>query len=188
MTTHAQPIVTWSTRDGETRKAVRAGGLVHAAGSVAALRAFSSLAWLISALVGKDAKLAPSFLSGAGLAERIHETFVHSAILPAISAFLVDVVVPHAPLFAVLIAFGDLAVGISLSLGFLTRLGGAVAIFRALTNVAIGGGLGMDTIGFNALLAFAGVVAIVTGAGRLWGIDGWLRHEYPDNRVLRFLS
>lgn len=162
--------------------------IAHSRAAVACLRMFSSIAWLSSALVGKDAKLAPSFLSGAGLRDRIDDTFSHSAIAPVISDFLRDVVAPHAEVFAILVAIGDLAVGISLALGLLTRLGGSLAILRAATNIAIAGKLGMDVIGFNAMLAFAGGMAIATAAGRRWGVDAYLRRRWPDSRLLGCLA
>lgn len=48
-----------------------------------------------------------------------------------------------------MIGFGDLAIGISLSLGLFTRLGGTLAIVRAVTNILVAGGAGADTVGFN---------------------------------------
>lgn len=162
--------------------------IVHSCAAVACLRAFSSLAWLSSALVGKDAKLAPSFLSGAGLTDRVSDTFVHSAIAPSIADLLRDIVLPHAQLFAILIGVGDLAIGLSLALGLFTRLGGAMAILRAMVNIAIGAKLGMDTIGFNAMLACAGAIALVTAAGRQWGVDGYLRRRWPESSVLRLVA
>ena len=163
----------------------RAEGVGHATAGIVCLRMFSSLAWLISAFVGKDAKLAPSFLSGAGLAQRVSDTFVHSAIAPFVSDLLRNVVLPHAQLFAIFIAAGDLAIGVSLSLGLFTRAGGMLAIVRALMNIAIAGKLGMDTLGFNALLAFVGAVAIVSAAGRRWGVDVLLLRRWPASRLLR---
>jgi hypothetical protein len=62
--------------------------------SIVWLRLISSLAWLDSALVGKDAKLSYAFLSGLELAKRIGETFVLTAVTPALSALLRNVVLP----------------------------------------------------------------------------------------------
>ena len=146
--------------------------LRHASAAVVCLRVGSSLAWLDSAFVGKDAKWAPSFLSGAGLAERIRDTFAHSAATPQVAALLRDVVLPHAQIFAVLIAVGDSIAGICLFLGLFARLGGAVAILRACVNVAVAAGMGADAIGYNAMLALAGALVIWTDAGRIAGIDG----------------
>jgi len=72
----------------------------HARSSIVWLRVISSLAWLDSALVGKDAKLSYAFLSGAELAKRIGETFVFTAVTPGVSALLRNVALPHAQIFA----------------------------------------------------------------------------------------
>jgi hypothetical protein len=58
----------------------------HARGSIVWLRVISSLAWLDSALVGKDAKLSYAFVSGVELAKRTGETFVFTAVTPGVSA------------------------------------------------------------------------------------------------------
>ena len=170
------------------RGANRTALVEHAPSAVACLRMFASLAWLSSALVGKDAKLATSFLSGAGLTQRVSDTFIHSAVAPIVSEFLQNIVLPHAHLFAILIGVGDLAIGVSLALGLFTRVGGAFAILRAGVNIAIGAGLGMDTIGFNAMLAFVGAVAIVTAAGRRFGVDAYLWRRWPDSRLLLYVA
>jgi hypothetical protein len=114
----------------------------HAVGAVVFLRIMSSLAWLDSAFVGKDAKFAAAFLSGAGLADAITQKFVNTALTPSVVNVLQNIVLPHAMIFALLIAFGDLAIGLSLFLGLFTRLGGALAIVRAITNILVAGGRG----------------------------------------------
>jgi uncharacterized membrane protein YphA (DoxX/SURF4 family) len=148
----------------------------------------SSLAWLDSAFVGKDAKLAAAFLSGAELVKKVNETFIHTAVTPGVSALLRNVVLPNAQIFAITIGFGDLAIGISLLFGFLTRLGGTFAIMRAVTNILVAGGAGPDTVGFNTMLITAGAIALATGAGRRFGIDAVLLTRWPNVRLLRFLT
>jgi uncharacterized membrane protein YphA (DoxX/SURF4 family) len=101
---------------------------------------------------------------------------------------LQNIVLPNATIFAMLIAFGDLAIGISLSLGLLTRLGGMLAIMRATTNILIAGGAGPDTIGFNAMLIVAGMICITTGAGRNYGIDRFLLARWPSLAFLRLIA
>lgn len=160
----------------------------HANAAVVWLRLVTSLAWLESALYGKDAKLAPSFFDGSGLAERVTTTFVHTAVSPAIADLLRTVVAPNAHLFAVMLGIGDLAIGISLALGLFTKLGAAGEIVRAVTNLLVAGASGADTQGFNVLLILAGVIAIVTCSGRRFGIDAWLVSRYPSARALRVVS
>jgi uncharacterized membrane protein YphA (DoxX/SURF4 family) len=159
----------------------------HAVGAVVFLRMMSSLAWLDSAFVGKDAKFAPAFLSGAGLVDVITQKFVHTALTPTVVNVLQNIVLPNATIFASLIAFGDLAIGLSLSLGLFTRLGGTLAIVRAITNILVAGGAGADTIGFNAMLMVAGAICITTGAGRYYGIDRFLLARWPSVGFLRLI-
>jgi uncharacterized membrane protein YphA (DoxX/SURF4 family) len=163
-------------------------GINYAVSAIVFLRVMSSLAWLDSAFIGKDAKLAASFLSGAGLADTITQKFIQTALSPAVVNILQNIVLPHASVFAPLIAFGDLAIGLSLSLGLFTRLGGALAIVRAMINIFVAGGAGTDTIGFNVMLIVAGIICITTGAGRRYGIDGFLLKRWPSVAFLRFIA
>jgi hypothetical protein len=158
-------------------------GINHAVGAVVFLRIMSSLAWLDSAFVGKDAKLTAAFLSGTRFAD-----FVHTAVTPTVVNLLQNIVLPHAKIFALLIASADLAIGLSLSLGLFTRLGGTLAIVRAITNILVAGGAGADTIGFNAMLIVAGAICITTGAGRSYGIDRFLLARWPSVAWLRFIA
>jgi hypothetical protein len=160
----------------------------HARAALIWLRVLSSLAWIDSAFIGKDAKVAPAFFSGRALGARIHDTFVHTALDSRIAHVLTAIVLPHVADFAVLIAVADAAAGISLLLGFATRLGGAIAIARALTNIAVAGGLGPDTIGYNGMLAVAGALCMWTAAGREFGIDGKLIDRFPMSGALRLIA
>jgi hypothetical protein len=95
--------------------------LRHTHSSIVWLRVISSLAWLDSAFVGKDAKLSAAFLSGGELIKKVNETFIHTAVPPAVSSLLRNVVLPNAQIFAIMIG-GDLAIGVSLLFGFLRVL------------------------------------------------------------------
>jgi hypothetical protein len=110
-------------------------GIKHVVTAIVFLRVMSSLAWLDGAFIGKDAKLAPSFLSGAGLGDTVAQKFVHTALSPAVVNILQNIALPRASVFAQFVAFGDLAIGPSLSLGLFIRLGGTLAIVRAMTNI-----------------------------------------------------
>ncbi len=167
---------------------IRPATIVHAKAAIVWLRILSSFAWIDSAFIGKNAKLAPAFVHGPGLAQRIHDTFVHSALDPRIAHLLTTVVAPHAALFAALIAIADVAIGASLLLGLLTRFGSAVAITRAVTNILVAGGLGADTVGFNAMLAAAAAICMWTAAGRKLGLDGALINRYPKAGTLRLVA
>ena len=174
----------------QPREGISTVRLVAASGCLALLRALSSYSWLSGALVGSDAKLRPDFLSGSGLSERITapETgFAHTALTEGLSSFLTGTVVPHASLFAWAIALSELAIGLSLLFGLFSRLGGLLAILRALTNVLIAGAT-PDTLGHNYMLALAGLVVMISAAGRAYGIDRVLIAQFPNSRLLRLFS
>ncbi len=167
---------------------VRPTTLRNTKSAIVWLRICSSLAWLDSAFVGKDAKLAPAFLHGGALISRIHTTFVHTAIDSRVAQLLNWYVAPHAALFALLIAAADVAAGVSLALGLFVRLGATIAILRALVNILVAGGAGTDTIGYNLMLIVAAAICIGTAAGRKFGLDSQLIDRFPRNSVLRLIA
>jgi hypothetical protein len=168
--------------------AVRRTTVQNTKSAVVWLRLCSSLAWLDSAFVGKDAKFHAAFLHGGDLVARIQTTFVHTAIDSRVAQLLGWYVVPHAALFALLIAAADAAAGLSLGLGFFVRAGATIAILRALVNIAVAGRAGTDTIGYNAMLIVAATICIGTAAGRKFGLDGRLIERFPRSRLLRYFA
>jgi uncharacterized membrane protein YphA (DoxX/SURF4 family) len=79
-------------------------------------------------------------------------------------------------------------IGLSLALGLLTRAGAVFAMIRATVNILVAGGMGMDTVGFNAMLFVAALIVVVTGAGRFYGLDRSLRQTWPGSRFLQLLT
>jgi uncharacterized membrane protein YphA (DoxX/SURF4 family) len=161
--------------------------VLRAVPAIAMLRIFTSYGWLASAFTGKDAKWAPSFIDGSALVDRIHTTFVLTAV-PGVADVLTAVVVPHAAIFAVSIALGDTFAGLSLLFGFATRLGGVVSALRAFTNILVAAGAGADAVGFNEMLIVAGVICAVCAAGRKWGIDARLVAMSRDGDAIRLIA
>jgi len=162
--------------------------MLRATGALALLRLLSSYIWLNGAFIGPDAKFASPFLAGPGLASRITGGFVHTALTSGIASWLTTTVVPHASLFAWLLALGEAAVGISMLLGVFTRLGSVLAIAQAIVNILVVGGAGADTIGQNYLLIILSLAFIAAAAGRTYGIDGILLRRFPHSRVVRLLA
>lgn len=97
--------------------------------------------------------------------------------------FLETTVVPHAGVFGWLIALGELAVGVGLLLGFLTRVasaGGAVLMLAiALGQAKPEPGAAWDdwiTSGLTPKLAFLLLVLLcAVNPGKVWGLDGTRR-------------
>ncbi len=155
-----------------------------------ALRIATSWNWINGAFFGADKKISSAFLDGSFLKSRIGGPtgFAHTAVSPGIRHFLIHTVAVHAELFAWVIFLGEAVAAISLLLGLFTRIGGLVAVLSAVANLLAAGGGGADTIGQNYLLLVLGIVFCVVGAGRWFGIDGWLQARYPTTRWLRIVG
>jgi len=89
--------------------------------------------------------------------------------------FLETTVLPHATLFATLQTFGEVAVGIGLLFGLLTRLTALVGLFLAINFGLATQWMSFGQQGFHVLLTTSMLIFLVTGAGRVWGVDRWLR-------------
>lgn len=101
--------------------------------------------------------------------------------------FVANVVIPNFTLFAWIIFLAELLVGLSLLTGTLTRLGAAVGLLMALNL-----GIGLLAVpnewpwSYVMLAMFHGIF-LVTAAGRVLGVDGWLRRRSPG-RMVRALT
>ena len=95
-------------------------------------------------------------------------------------AFIEGVVLPHPVFFSYLVAFGELAIGISLITGCLVRMASSFGAFHNLNiylAVAIpAGGAG---VGLNRIFIFLHLIFVMTSAGRALGVDGFLKKKFP---------
>ena len=134
-------------------------------------------------------KLPPDFApaAGKGLMDWLQLEVQHPAF-SFYGNFVANVVIPNFTLFAWLIFLAELVVGLSLLTGTLTRLGAGLGLLMAL-NLGIGL---LEVPGewpwSYMMLAMWQGVFLVTAAGRLWGVDAWLRRRWPESRVLRWLA
>jgi len=125
-------------------------------------------------------KIAGDFVRG-GFAESARET----AAGPAWgfwSGFLRSVVIPNATAFAWFFALAELALGVALVLGFLTRaatIGGIflmVILLLGQTHVPKKGWEGWVTAGLTTKFALLLLWLLFSAdAGRVWGVDARLR-------------
>jgi YVTN family beta-propeller protein len=92
---------------------------------------------------------------------------------PGYKAFLLGTVVPDQT-FAHLTALGEVAIGLSLTVGLLTQIG---AGFGALLVIMYGLAVQHMTPaqqGFHVMLFAMMIAFLFARAGRTWGVDGWL--------------
>jgi len=100
------------------------------------------------------------------------------AVDPLYRSFLEAVALPNVEVFAALVTFGELLVGLSLTLGLLTRLGGVGGAFLHLNYMLM---KGLPTHGgyIDHLFFVLEIILAVTAAGYVLGLDGLLRARVP---------
>jgi len=84
----------------------------------------------------------------------------------------------HPKIFSALITLGELSVGLSMLVGFLTRLFaflGAVMLF----SIAFGAGQGLAPPGNALLMGAIFVLFMLAPPGRVLGLDATLRARFP---------
>jgi len=99
--------------------------------------------------------------------------------------FLENTVVPHGQLFAQLTAFGEAAVGLGLTLGFLTAVASAVGLWLVVNYGLASGWLGFSQQGFHVILGACMIAFFFSRAGRTWGLDGRVRARWPESPLAR---
>jgi thiosulfate dehydrogenase [quinone] large subunit len=92
--------------------------------------------------------------------------------------FIVNFVVPNAEWFSQLVAYGELAIGLSLLFGCLVRL---ASPFGALHNGSIYLAAASDGAEFavGRLYVLLHIIFVIVSAGRSLGLDGWLHRRFP---------
>ncbi len=131
-------------------------------------------------------KIRGEFVRG-GFAESARE--IAGKAWPFWASFLQSVVLPNAPAFGWFFAIAELALGIALVLGLLTRIAAAGGMLLMLilllgqTRVDEGGWEAWVTAGLTSKFALLLLGLIyLTDAGRVWGLDARLRRAPRGRR------
>jgi uncharacterized membrane protein YphA (DoxX/SURF4 family) len=134
-------------------------------------------------------KLPPNFApdTGRGLLDWLQLEVQHPAF-DIYAHFVQSVVIPNFTLFAWLIFLGELLVGLALLTGTFTRLAAALGLLMAI-NLGIGL---LEVPGewpwsYIMLVMWHGVF-LVTAAGRVFGVDAWLRRRLTPGSFLLKLT
>ena len=126
-------------------------------------------------------KVEKGFPDGRKLADIVRKWLGSGTPYDAVEPFLRDVILPHAALFAFLVAWGELLGGACLVLGLLTR----PAAFGALlltTAICLASGEVFWEAGTAPAFVFMSLAVLIAG-GRFVGIDARLQGKVP-----RFLA
>jgi uncharacterized membrane protein YphA (DoxX/SURF4 family) len=103
---------------------------------------------------------------------------------PSYKAFLLQTVATHAS-FAHLTALGEVAIGLSLTMGLFTSVG---ALFGAVQVVSYGLAVQHTSPGqqgFHIMLLAMMIAFLFAKAGRTLGVDGWVRRHHPASVLAR---
>ena len=143
----------------------------HWARGIAVIRIGLGIEFLIWAWT----KVADGWLdTGAALARELRSADANPP--PPYAEFLSGVVLPNGDLFAQLVTLGELGAGVSLTLGLLTRLGAGTGLCLVLNFMLMRGIAGPEA-SIDRIFFVACLVCVLVGAGRVWGIDSWLRAQ-----------
>ncbi len=94
--------------------------------------------------------------------------------------FILNTVAPHAHLFAYIVSFGEMAIGLSLMAGLLVRLSSLFGLFHNLNiYFAIALPNGGPQVGLNRIYIALEIVFIFASAGRALGVDAILEQRFP---------
>jgi thiosulfate dehydrogenase [quinone] large subunit len=99
--------------------------------------------------------------------------------------FLLNAVVPNSHVYAQLTAFGEAAVGLGLVFGCCTTVAAAIGLVLVANYGLAVQWQGSAQQGFHYMLITTLVVILATRAGRVWGVDGWVRAHRPGSWLAR---
>ena len=141
---------------------------------LAVLRIYLGVILLITVLgkLGRDAPFVDEMLGFLG-------GVVRRGAFPWYTAFIQNVVVPHASLFSYLVMTGELFAGISLLTGTLTRAGALVAMLLFLNYMLAKARIFWSPDSEDAAVFFIALVVFLGRAGRSWGVDAFLAKRWP---------
>jgi thiosulfate dehydrogenase [quinone] large subunit len=128
-------------------------------------------------------KVTGPFLQGKQLAADLAKTVVKDPI-GLHQSFILHAVIPNSHFFSNLIAFGELAIGLSLIFGCLVRISSAFAAFHNLNILlAVAWANGGPQLAINRLYVVTNLVFVCASAGLALGIDGWLKERFPNSKI-----
>jgi uncharacterized membrane protein YphA (DoxX/SURF4 family) len=121
------------------------------------------------------AKIGRGFLLGGALLPRLQQ-FAAGTPHAWYKAWLLNVVIPHEHVFAILTAAGETLAGVALLVGALTRFSACVGIFMV-GNYLFGKGWPNPLASHDKDIIILLLIILLGGAGQYWGIDGWWRRR-----------
>ncbi|MFL5401625.1 MAG: DoxX family protein [Gemmatimonadales bacterium] len=145
---------------------------ILARSALVVLRIYLGAVFLIAALPKLQEDFTPRL---AGFLENVALKQAH----PFYLRFLEPVVLPNTHLFALLVTWGELLVGICLVLGLLTRLAAAGAFLLAVNYMFAKGAWFWNPSSNDAAFGVIALALLIGAAGRTLGLDRLLARRWP---------
>jgi uncharacterized membrane protein YphA (DoxX/SURF4 family) len=145
---------------------------ILARGALALLRVYLGVVFLLAALPKFQQDFTP------GLTEFVQQVGLQRA-QPFYQRFLEQVVLPNAPVFAGLVTWAELLVGVTLILGLLTRFSAAAALVLALNYMLAKGAWFWTPSSHDAAFVAISLALLIGAAGRTLGLDALLARRWP---------
>lgn len=111
------------------------------------------------------------WITETGLGAKLSEWIHYGAPIYWYVPFLTNTVLRHSHLFTWLVVFGELILGALLIFGLYTRLASFLAIIMLINYMLATWNLGFQWQGLNQSLIAIAFTCMVTGAGRVFGLD-----------------
>jgi thiosulfate dehydrogenase [quinone] large subunit len=145
---------------------------ILARGALVLLRVYLGAVFLVAALPKLQADFTPSL---TGFVQQVALQKAHQFYLP----FLERVVLPNAPVFAALVTWAELLVGVTLILGLLTRFSAAVTLVLTLNYMFAKGAWFWTPSSNDAAFVAIALALLIGAAGRTLGLDTFLARRWP---------
>ncbi|HXH12556.1 MAG TPA: TQO small subunit DoxD [Alphaproteobacteria bacterium] len=97
--------------------------------------------------------------------------------------FLLDTVIPNSTLFAFLESFGEVGVGIGVTLGLVTSFSALVGLLMSINFFLATQWMSFGQQGFHLVLAGCFLGFLIGRAGRAWGLDALIVKRWPNRWV-----
>jgi thiosulfate dehydrogenase [quinone] large subunit len=140
------------------------------------LRVYLGVVFLIAAIPKLREDFTPGLTAFVGQRAMEHSHLFYRE-------FLQEVVLPNAQLFATLVTWGELLVGVSLILGLMTRLSATVALLLTLNYMLAKGAWPWTPSSNDAAFAAISLALLIGAAGRTFGLDSILAKRWPRSAL-----
>jgi len=101
-------------------------------------------------------------------------------------AFLEHTVLPNGVIYAHMTAWGEVLVGLSLTLGCFAGLGALGGLWLSLNYGLASSHLSPASLGFHYMLVIVMAVFLLARSGRALGLDAWIAWRWPGSWVTRW--